>query len=237
MFERINHMLIKEFIQVFRDPRMRIVIFVIPCVQVLVIGYAVSTDVKHVRTAVVDLDNSQPAATWSRASPARAISTWSQYTADARRAAALLDRGDVSAVLRINHGFAEDLRRRPHRRRPGDRRRHRLEHGAASCSATRRHRRRLHRSVLVDQMLAPGGRSDLAVGAVDLRTRAWFNENLESRNFFVPGVMVVIVMLVDAAADQHGRGAREGDRHDGADHGHADHARWSSSSARRAPFA
>ena len=59
MFERIKHMLIKEFIQVFRDPRMRIVIFVIPCVQVLVIGYAVSTDVKHVRTAVYDLDNSQ----------------------------------------------------------------------------------------------------------------------------------------------------------------------------------
>ena len=58
MFERIHHMLIKEFIQVFRDPRMRTVIFVIPCVQVLVIGYAVTTDVQHVPTAVYDLDNS-----------------------------------------------------------------------------------------------------------------------------------------------------------------------------------
>jgi ABC-2 type transport system permease protein len=48
MFQRMRQMLIKEFIQVFRDPRMRIVIFVIPCVQVLVIGYAVTTDVKHV---------------------------------------------------------------------------------------------------------------------------------------------------------------------------------------------
>ena len=62
MFQRIQHMLIKEFIQVLRDPRMRIVIFVIPCVQVLVIGYAVTTDVKHVPTAVYDLDNSQEAA-------------------------------------------------------------------------------------------------------------------------------------------------------------------------------
>ena len=59
MFERLKHMLIKEFIQVFRDPRMRIVIFLIPCFQVFVIGYAISTDVKHVRTAVYDLDNSQ----------------------------------------------------------------------------------------------------------------------------------------------------------------------------------
>ena len=59
MFERIKHMLVKEFIQVFRDPRMLIVIFLVPCVQVLVIGYAVTFDVKHVRTAVYDLDNSQ----------------------------------------------------------------------------------------------------------------------------------------------------------------------------------
>ena len=58
MFERIRHMLIKEFIQVFRDPRMRTVIFVIPCIQMLVIGYAVTTDVRHVPTAVYDLDNS-----------------------------------------------------------------------------------------------------------------------------------------------------------------------------------
>ena len=57
MFERIRQMLIKEFIQVFRDPRMRAVIFVIPCMQVLVIGYAVNMDVRDIRTAVYDLDN------------------------------------------------------------------------------------------------------------------------------------------------------------------------------------
>ena len=58
MFERLKHMLIKEFIQVGRDPRMKVVIFLIPCVQVLVIGYAVSNDVQHVPTAIYDLDNS-----------------------------------------------------------------------------------------------------------------------------------------------------------------------------------
>jgi ABC-2 type transport system permease protein len=33
-------------------------------------------------------------------------------------------------------------------------------------------------------------------GQVDLRSRAWFNENLESRNFYVPGVIVIVVSLV-----------------------------------------
>ena len=57
MFERIKHMLIKEFIQVFRDPKMKGVIFLMPIVQLFVFGYAVSTDVKHIATAVYDLDN------------------------------------------------------------------------------------------------------------------------------------------------------------------------------------
>ena len=58
MYERIKHMLIKEFIQVFRDPKMKGVIFLMPVLQVLVFGYAVTTDVRQVATAVYDLDNS-----------------------------------------------------------------------------------------------------------------------------------------------------------------------------------
>ena len=34
------------------------------------------------------------------------------------------------------------------------------------------------------------------LGQVDLETRAWFNENLESRNFYVPGVIALLVMLI-----------------------------------------
>src|SRR5674476_1043149 len=58
MWERIKHMLIKEFIQIFRDPRMKGVIFLMPIIQLLVFGYAVTTDVKNVATLVHDLDNS-----------------------------------------------------------------------------------------------------------------------------------------------------------------------------------
>src|SRR5665647_919233 len=98
MFERIQHMLIKEFIQVFRDPRMRIVIFLIPCVQVLVIGYAVSTDVKHVRTALYDLDNSQE----SRDLTARFVRSGYfdiiEKVDNDRSARLALDRNDVTAV-------------------------------------------------------------------------------------------------------------------------------------------
>ncbi len=75
MFERIRHMLIKEFIQVFRDPKMKGVIFLMPIIQVLVFGYAVTTDVKHVATAVYDLDNSVASRELPADLPIQAIST------------------------------------------------------------------------------------------------------------------------------------------------------------------
>ena len=43
----------------------------------------------------------------------------------------------------------------------------------------------------VERAMGPAGK----IGRVELRTRAWFNENLESRNFFVPGVLVIVVAL------------------------------------------
>ena len=194
MFERVKHMLIKEFIQVFRDPRMRIVIFLIPCFQVLVIGYAVSTDVKHVRTAVYDLDNSQA----SRDVAARFIRSGYfdvvERIGDDETARRLLDRNDVSVVLRFNHGFAEQLR--AGRTAPlqilidgTDSNTANIVLSYAVKIATAYSER-----VLTERVERARGSAG-KIGGIDLRTRAWFNENLESRNFFVPGVLVIVVTL------------------------------------------
>ena len=194
MFERVKHMLIKEFIQVFRDPRMRIVIFLIPCVQVLVIGYAVSTDVKHVRTAVYDLDNSRP----SREVTSRFVRSGyfdvTERIGDDARARELLDRGEVSAVLHFQHGFAEDIRAGRTARLQV------LIDGTDSNTASIvasyavKIATAYSEHVLIERVeraYGPAGKT----GTIKLQTRAWFNENLESRNYFVPGVMMIVVAL------------------------------------------
>jgi hypothetical protein len=75
MILRIRQMLVKEFLQMFRDPRMRLVILVMPLVQLTVLAFALTTDVKNISTAVVDPDQHrrqpQPGV---RISPAAAIS-------------------------------------------------------------------------------------------------------------------------------------------------------------------
>ncbi len=195
MFERIKYMLIKEFIQVFRDPRMRAVIFVMPIVQVLVFGYAVTTDVKNVPIGVYDLDSSIA----SRELTAQFTET--EYfdlachvTSDAE-AQSLIDRGDVKAVLRFNHGFEADLR---------SGRMTQLQlfvDGTDSNTAgiildySSKIVGRYSNNVLLTRLSRLGGGKSSAE-PLTVETRAWFNENLESRNFYVPGVIAILVMLI-----------------------------------------
>ena len=59
MLSRLKQMLIKEFIQVFRDKRTRFVLFGPPIIQMLIFGYAATFEIRNVPVAVLDLDHSQ----------------------------------------------------------------------------------------------------------------------------------------------------------------------------------
>jgi len=194
MFERLRWMLFKEFIQVFRDPRMRVVIFLIPCVQVLVIGYAVSTDVKHVRTAVCDFDNSHSSRELVSRFTASGYFDIIARPENDRDVRQLLDSGWTSVVLQFNHGFEACL---------ATGRTATLQliidgtdsHTASVAVAyAAKITAEFSRNVLIER-LERSGMPRRPVMAPEMRIRAWFNENLESRNFFVPGVLAIVVAL------------------------------------------
>jgi ABC-2 type transport system permease protein len=195
MLERLKHMLIKEFIQVFRDPRMRMVIFVIPCLQMLIISYAISTDVKHTRTAVYDLDNSPPTRDLLNAFSRSGYFDIVEHITDESRIRYLLDRGDVTVVLRFQHGFGNDLLAGRTAKLQvivdgTDSNTANIVLGYAVNIA-----KAYAQNVLVNRFERKLGAVKLP-GQIALESRAWFNENLESRNFFVPGVLVVVVTLM-----------------------------------------
>jgi ABC-2 type transport system permease protein len=195
MFERLKTMLIKEFIQVFRDPRMRMVIFVIPCFQMLVIGYAVSTDVAHVRTAVYDLDGSQESRDLLSAFSRSGYFDVVEHLADEADIRKVLDHGDVTVVLRLQHGFAGDLKAGRTTELQilidgTDSNTGNIVLGYAMNIA-----RTYSENILVSRFQQRMGAVQMP-GKIDLQSRAWFNDNLESRNFFVPGVLVIVVTLM-----------------------------------------
>ncbi len=195
MWERILTMLRKEFRSVFRDPRMRMVILGLPVIQTLIFGYAVTLDVRHVRLVVIDRDQT-PA---SRAFVARF--TGSDYfeavlrTNDEHVAQHELDAARASAILQLNAGFGGSLaagRLTPAQLivdgSDSNTARFVLNYSSTIAAA-------FNSAIVLEQAQRRTGRT-FATGSIDLRPRAWFNADLESRNFYVPGIIATLVMLV-----------------------------------------
>jgi ABC-2 type transport system permease protein len=185
-FERIHEMVRKEFRQIFRDPRMRGVLFVAPLLQLIAFGYAVSTDVRDTATCVIDCDQT-PASrelldTVTASGYFRVVGR-SQRPADLVRA---LDRGDALVGLVIPAAFERDVQSgRPTKVQL-------LFDGTNSNVATvaQGYAGRIVQSWAarrIPQRTPPG---------VDLRARAWVNPNLESRTYNVPAVIGAILTLI-----------------------------------------
>src|SRR5436190_10168671 len=111
MWARILVIVRKEFRQALREPRMRVLLFVPPLIQLIIFGYAVNLDVDNIRIAWMDMDRT-PQSRDLRA--AFEGSGRFQIAATAEREndiQTLLDRSKVQAVVRVLPGFARDVLR------------------------------------------------------------------------------------------------------------------------------
>lgn len=189
MFERIGRLITKEFIQVLRDVKMRLFIFVPPLIQLLIFGYAVTTDVNNVATAVFDLDRSYESRELVRRMEA---SGYFRVKVDASSPAAvqeLLDRGEVTVAIQINNGFARDVKG------PEGAVVQVLVDGTDSNTA-------LIAMNYATRIIAKFGtdlgfeKLNLSAATLDVRPRAWYNPELRSRNYNVPGVIAIMILLI-----------------------------------------
>ena len=100
MFGRLKQMLIKEFIQVFRDKRTRFILIIPPILQMMVFGYAANYEIRHVPTVVLDLDHSQESRELvSRFTSSPYFEVQRQLT-DSRQLGDLIERGDATVGQR-----------------------------------------------------------------------------------------------------------------------------------------
>jgi len=206
MWERIGVMLHKEFYQVWREPRMRVLLFLPPLIQLVVFGYAVTLDVDNARIAWMDMDHTPE----SRALRARFEGSGRfQVTAVAeseQEVQRLLDRSQVHAVVRVLPGFARDLAQR------------RTAQVQVLLDGTNSNTASLvsaYAGQVINEYAAdvspaqaknqqtinlvirgPGLAVRPQLGQVASDTRVWFNPDLRSRNYFVPGVAANILLMV-----------------------------------------
>ena len=204
MLARLKQLLIKEFIQTLRDKRTRFILIGPPLIQMMVFGYAASYEIYHVPTVVLDLDHSQESRELvSRFTSSPYFDVQRQLT-DSREIGDLIDQGKATVGLEIDAGFAQQLRK-----------------GQTAPL-----------QVIVDAtnsntaLLASSYISQIAMGfaqeyqkdriyriapqlmevmpSVELAPRPWYNPDLRSRWFFVPGIIgsltVVLVITLTAFA-------------------------------------
>lgn len=193
-FERLGQMIRKEFRQMMRDSRSRRMMFVAPVVQLVLFGYAVTTDVRNARTFVVDHDRT----TVSRELiSALTASGYFRVTGTGERPSEMadaLDRGDALMAVEIPQGFAAKVSSGEQATLQV------LVDGSTANTANVAlgyatqivSRFGLQRGA---QVVARAGPPRSALG-VDFRARAWYNPNLESRVYNVPAVMGTILMMM-----------------------------------------
>ncbi|MCX5908117.1 MAG: ABC transporter permease, partial [Deltaproteobacteria bacterium] len=202
MFLRLKTMLVKELTQVFRDPRLRLMLFVPPLLQLIVFGYAANTDLRNITLAVYDLDRtpeSRELALRFASSGYFRITRQVKSPEEIRR---LIDAGQASAALQINSGFARESREQAGTAIQI------IVDGTDSNTAsviltyTQRIITEYSRTVLDDRLskipdLPPVLKKPFfKQGGIAVESRAFFNPNLESQNFYVPGIIALLIMLV-----------------------------------------
>ena len=200
-WERVFVILRKEFIQALREPRMRVLLFVPPLLQLLIFGYAVNLDVDNTRIAWMDEDHTPESrdllASFQGSRRFQIVAT----PADRFEVQRLLDHGTVQAVVRVFPGFARDLARGRTAAVQI------LVEGTNSNTASLVSRyageivsayssKVLAGRVRQTLMAVGSSPANLSAPEINARTRVWFNPDLKSRNYFVPGVVANIIMLV-----------------------------------------
>jgi ABC-2 type transport system permease protein len=196
MWLRLRQMLIKEFIQVFRDKRTRFILFGPPIIQMVIFGYAANLEIQHVPMAIIDYENSQVSRDLvSRFQGSRYFDVREQ-TLDRTKVRRMIDRGEVLVAVQINAGFSELLRKG--QTAPvqvildaGNSNTALVSLGyinqVASKFAQDYQTQTLNRTSPSLLRLMP---------SIVLERQPWFNPDLRSQWFFVPGVMGNLVTLV-----------------------------------------
>ena len=202
MFGRLKQMLIKEFIQVFRDKRTRFLLFGPPIIQMMIFGYAATYEIRHVPTVVLDLDHSQESRELISLFTSSPYFDVQRQLTSSRQIGDLIERGKTTVGLEIDAGFAQKLRK-------GETAPLQVIVDATNSNTA------LIASAYITQIALGFARNYQqdriariapqlveAIPSVELEPRPWYNPGLSSRWFFVPGVIgsLTLVLVITVTA-------------------------------------
>ena len=196
---RIRYLLRKEFLEIRQNPRQLGVLIVAPILQLTLLGYAATTDVRNVPVVVADADRSSQSRELVARIDASPYFTVVDVVTSAEELGPYLERGRVSLGLAIPAGYARHISARQPVLVQA------LADGSDANSTTvalsyapnlvAAYAEELAAADRISDAGAVVGRS---FGNIDARVRVWFNPELETRDFMIPGVLALLLLAVTA---------------------------------------
>jgi ABC-2 type transport system permease protein len=196
MWLRLREMLVKEFIQVFRDKRTRFLLFGPPIIQMVIFGYAATLEIQHMPIAILDYENSQVSRDFiSRFEGSRYFDV-RKRTLDRDEVRRLIDRGDVALAVQVNAGFSELLRKGQTAPVQVVLDASNSNTALVSLGYVNQVASKFAQDYQVEMINRTAPSLLRQMPSIVLERQPWFNPDLRSQWFFVPGVIGNIVTLV-----------------------------------------
>jgi ABC-2 type transport system permease protein len=186
----------KEFIQIFRDPRTLALILVMPIIQLFLLGYAATTDIRNVPIAVWDQSRSPESRALLDVFNAADYFNFAYEARSEQEIQTLIEQGDVRGALVIPPDYANKLLE-------GDAQVSMILDGSdATVGATALSTAKLigqaHAINVLAEQAARQGRSAAVQPPLEVRTQVWYNPDLRSAYFMIPGVIGMVLYAIMA---------------------------------------
>lgn len=187
----VRELVRKEFIQLFRDKKNRPLLFIAPLIQLIIFGYVVSMDVRTITVGVLDQSRTRESRMLIDSFNANRTFKITYFTDNPENLEQMLLRRKIDLAIKIHHDFSENIRKKETAAIQI------LADGSMSNMASVRIS---YASSILDGLnqhlikeLYP---QKMDYGKIDARIRTWYNPNLYSENFYVPGIVATLVMIL-----------------------------------------
>lgn len=196
-FRRVKAIAAKELLQIWRDPRSLMIALLLPFSQMFLLGYGVTLDLKHIPVCTFDREASQQSQSLLKHFEASLYFSIARNVRTYPDLVAAIDRADCKLAIVIPSDFSQRLN----------------DLGTSSVQAildaTDDNTANIALGYATAVVSSYSGEVALdfvgrqgaelqPINAMTTQSRVWFNEDLESRNFIIPGLVAVIMALVGA---------------------------------------
>jgi len=190
---RIKQIILKEFRQLRRDRRMFPIIFIAPVIQLILLGYAATLDIKNLALVVCDLDRTSISRELIEGFSGSVYFSQVNYVDIPSEIDPIIDRNEANLAIVIPRGFAKSIRR-------GETEKVQVlvdGSDANTANICLGYSMKII-NVFIRSMVenAPQNNSEISYSLVDARPRVWYNPEIRSANFMVPGVVCLILMII-----------------------------------------